>query len=58
MNEYYEAVKRMRELSFGDSPGDAEDWHDEADRILCEQLRRLGAHELVDLYEEVEKWYA
>lgn len=41
-----------------DSAGDPEWAHAAADDILCEVLRRLGYNKLIDLYEDVEKWYA
>ena len=38
--------------------GDREDWHVEADNILCELLDELGYHDFVEAFEEVPKWYA
>lgn len=38
--------------------GDREDWHVEADNILCELLDYLGYHDFVEAFEEVPKWYA
>lgn len=38
--------------------GDREDWHREADNILCELLDELGYHDFVEAFEEVPKWYA
>lgn len=49
--EYYQGSK------FGPY-GDREDWHAEADNILCELLDELGYHDFVEAFEEVPKWYA
>ena len=38
--------------------GDREDWHVEADNILCELLDYLGYHDFVEAFEAVPKWYA
>lgn len=38
--------------------GDAENWHYDADCILCELLDCLGYHDFVEAFEEVPKWYA
>lgn len=37
--------------------GDAEEWHVEADNILCELLDCLGYHDFVEAFDEVPKWY-
>lgn len=38
--------------------GDLEVDHAKADEILCQLLTELGFGEIVDKYEDVEKWYA
>ena len=38
--------------------GGQEDWHIEADKILCELLDELGYHDFVEAFEKVPKWYA
>lgn len=38
--------------------GDYETAHIDADDILCDVLKQLGAKELVDEFEKVRKWYA
>ncbi len=38
--------------------GDKDAAHGEADRILCRSLKLLGYRRLVELYEQVPKWYA
>jgi hypothetical protein len=38
--------------------GDREIAHGEADKILTRALKLLGYRRLVDLYEQVPKWYA
>ena len=37
---------------------DPEVAHGEADEILCRVMRYLGFGDLVDLWDEVAKWYA
>jgi len=32
--------------------------HIEADDLMCAQLRRLGYGDGVDVFEEMDKWYA
>lgn len=59
-----ELVKRMRaildgthEYTGGEYRGGHED-HITADDLLCETLRLLGYGELVDVYEQIPKWYS
>jgi hypothetical protein len=47
----------IRRLEREASTGWEEDDHLNADKILCDLLRRLGYEEVVDLWEQVEKWY-
>lgn len=37
---------------------DTEYAHNRADGLLCELLECLGYGEIVDLYSDVDKWYA
>ena len=37
---------------------DVEDDHREADQVLCELLSELGYDDVVNLYQQIEKWYA
>ena len=50
------AMKEMQECV--DSHKDQEMTHILADHILCEFLEDLGHRDLVELFEEVGKWYA
>jgi hypothetical protein len=50
-----EAIEEMKTLVNND---DYEIAHIEADDILCNVLKKLGYEELVDVYEQVGKWYA
>ena len=54
MNEI-EAIDEIDTLCF---TGDVELDHRRADNIICRFLRSLGYDELVDLYEQVDKWYS
>jgi hypothetical protein len=33
-------------------------WHEQADKILCELLTKLGFTEIVELFEKEDKWYS
>ncbi len=37
---------------------DTESAHVNADNIICYFIEKLGYKEIVDLYNEVDKWYA
>jgi len=37
---------------------DPEEAHFRADKVLCEILKELGYGDIVELWEEVPKWYA
>lgn len=39
-------------------PSDEETLHVNADRLLCDMLRKLGYGDVVDLYDKVNKYYA
>lgn len=47
---------KSRMMAIDDS--DCEAAHEEADDILCEILNNLGYGEVVDAYNNIEKWYA
>jgi hypothetical protein len=47
-------MKQLAELSDRDQEG----CHWQADRILCDVLTNLGYTELVEAFNDVEKWYA
>ena len=49
------AVEQMKECA---KNSDYETAHVDADDILCDVLKQLGAKELVDEFEKVNKWYA
>lgn len=53
--EVQNAIKVLNELS---KSGDYEVVHAHADDLLCDVLRTMGQHSLVDAYEKVGKWYA
>lgn len=44
----------LEKILENDEPED----HEIADDLLCKLLRRLGYDEIVDIYEDIEKWYA
>jgi hypothetical protein len=50
-----EAIRALREQQ---SNTDTECAHGNADDILCDLLRELGHHAVVEEYEKVDKWYA
>lgn len=62
INELLERLKTVTEKDYWpncqNQKGDREDWHVEADNILCELLDYLGYHDFVEAFEEVPKWYA
>ena len=47
-------LKRLKECDRYDT----ECAHGRADEILCELLRELGYSDIVDAYEDIDKWYA
>lgn len=51
-------IEVMDEMDVTCFTGDPELDHKRADNILCRFLRDLGYDDLVDLYEQVEKYYA
>lgn len=50
-----EAIKRLRECQQND---DIEIRHIEADEILCELLTSLGYSDVVQEWNNLDKWYA
>jgi hypothetical protein len=49
------AVERLKQLQ---NCGDPEIAHSEADKVLCELLRKLSHSNVADEFEKVTKWYA
>ena len=51
-----EAIISLKDiLAYGHDP---ETDHEEADNILCEFLSELGYDDVVNLFQQVQKWYA
>lgn len=50
-------TERMRELA-DNNDDDIEMRHVEMDNLMCEILKEMGFNELVDIFNETEKWYA
>ena len=50
LEDYLKRLKECEEY-------DAESAHGRADEILCELLRELGYSDIVDAYEDIDKWY-
>jgi hypothetical protein len=50
-----EAIQRLTDLNVG---GDLEAEHYEADKVLCELLTSLGYGDVVQVWEQIDKWYA
>ena len=50
-----EAIEKLKQAQ---ESGDIEIAHVDADDILCELLIGLGYSDVVNEYNEVEKWYA
>lgn len=50
-----EFKKRMQAIA---DIRDAEEGHIEADDLMCELLKDLGYGEGVDIFEEMDRWYA
>jgi len=55
-SNYYQGLKKEMEECVDN--GDTEAAHSDADDILCRLLHHLGYDEILDLYDEVNKWYA
>ena len=50
-----QALAELAECAKG---GDTEMAHSNADDVLCKLLIALGYQDIVDAWEEVDKWYA
>lgn len=50
-----DALKKLRELR---DNTDQEMAHVYADDVLCDLLKSLGYEDIVDEYENIDKWYA
>ena len=50
-----QAIAKLKALV---GSGDVEIAHGEADGVLCDLLRALGYGDVVDAWDDVEKWYA
>ncbi len=53
-DEFSDRMRAIKE-EFG---GDFEEAHCLADALLCEVLRKEGYNQLVDLFIDIDKWYA
>lgn len=53
--QYLEYIQMMMEVR---DIGDPEKSHAKADDILCSLLRSIGLNMIVNIYEEIDKWYA
>jgi hypothetical protein len=54
--EIQEIIKELNELSM--YSGDTEMNHECADDVLCNLLIDLGYQDVVDAYNEIDKWYS
>lgn len=50
-------TERMRKLA-DNNDDDIEARHVEMDDLMCEILKEMGFNELVEIFNETEKWYA
>ncbi len=46
------------EVKFSKGDVDLEQPHRNADKILCDLLHKLGHGDVVDIYDDIEKWYS
>jgi len=60
MNKEQKALidKVKAELKELQNMNDVEDKHFEADKLLCELLVSFGMADVVEIYKDIEKWYA
>lgn len=56
-NHYRDRMQDIVNLQERD-PSDEETLHINADRLLCDMLRKLGYGDVVDLYDKIHKYYA
>lgn len=53
-----EALHWLREIAAGNTYGDQENAHIQADDILCDLLIAAGFDTIVSVYKSIPKWYA
>lgn len=53
-----EAVEKLQALLTGETSGDTEAMHAEADHILCDLLTSLDCNEVIEAWLKIPKWYA
>ena len=53
-NDYLKEMRKLVKMS----QSDPEEAHYLADEILCEILYELGYDEIVDIFDNIRKWYA
>lgn len=51
-------LKTIEEPQAGNRYRDKENFHIEADDVLCELLKSLGYGDVVEAWEAIDKWYA
>lgn len=56
-DHYLDRIQDIVNLQERD-PSDEETLHINADRLLCDMLRKLGYGDVVDLYDKIHKYYA
>lgn len=53
------AMERLKAIIAGaEIKRDPEGAHVDADQVLCDLLRALGCGDVVEAYDQIEKWYA
>ena len=61
-DEFKERMQKASEITYTFTTGltqfDAESAHSEGDDLMCQVLRELGYGEGIDIFEQMEKWYA
>ncbi len=50
-----EILEKLKELRY---EMDTEAAHSDADELLCELLIELGHQDIVDAFNQIDKWYA
>jgi len=50
--------KAIAKLKIEQLSDDYEGSHWNADKILCDLLNKLGAHDVVNEFDKINKWYA
>lgn len=55
--EKAECLERMKAIS-QENDGDPESTHRQAGDVLCDLLIVLGHNDIVDIFYELERWYA